>query len=617
MYTSSSGSPDAILEWLQNEMGYRPLRPYASSKKSSMPTADSLGNICRGNMIPVWSFLLNRVKSDRTVENIRRNILVHGAESDDGRRKEKLGVGKEELSNTREMALQERELAEKEVQRLRQIVRQQRKELKAKMIEVSKEEAERKSMLDERSNYRHKQVMLEAYDQQCNEATKILAMYHKVLQCYVKKQAKDVEKVTGFHANNESNSKSVHDIKALEGKVEGACESIANHISEKIQSSFPAYEGSGIHLNPQLEASNIGIGIDGDLPPDLDLKMIAESLSSPPQLLQAITSYTQKLKTLITAEVEKIDVRDDAEALRYNHDNNTIIEASSPDVSSLLQYHLYGNGKLGGGGIGNQLRERQKVHVQQFLATEFALNKAAEARKSIQLDLKNLHGIGNAVSSHSSINDGASENMSSLKLMVWAKEREVAGLKASLKILMSEVHRLKQLCAERKEADNSLRKKWKKIEEFDARRSELETICNALLRANMDAASFWSEQPVVAREYASSTIIPACNVVLDLSNSAKYLIDNEVSAFVRTPDNSLYMLPSTPQALLESMGASSSTGPEAFATAERNAVVLTARAGARDPTAVPSICRISAALQYPAGEVFLSFLYVFVDNIFT
>lgn len=55
------------------------------------------------------------------------------------------------------------------------------------------------------------------------------------------------------------------------------------------------------------------------------------------------------------------------------------------------------------------------------------------------------------------------------------------------------------------------------------------------------------------------------------------------------------------QALLEAMGANGSTGPEAISTAEKNAAVLTARAGGRDPSAVPSICRISAALQYPAG----------------
>lgn len=56
------------------------------------------------------------------------------------------------------------------------------------------------------------------------------------------------------------------------------------------------------------------------------------------------------------------------------------------------------------------------------------------------------------------------------------------------------------------------------------------------------------------------------------------------------------------QALLESMGANGSTGPEAVAAAEKNAAILTAKAGARDPSAIPSICRVSAALQYPGGE---------------
>lgn len=55
---------------------------------------------------------------------------------------------------------------------------------------------------------------------------------------------------------------------------------------------------------------------------------------------------------------------------------------------------------------------------------------------------------------------------------------------------------------------------------------------------------------------------------------------------------------------MEALGNNGSTGPEAIAAAEKNASLLTARAGARDPSAIPSICRVSAALQYPAGEFF-------------
>lgn len=36
-------------------------------------------------------------------------------------------------------------------------------------------------------------------------------------------------------------------------------------------------------------------------------------------------------------------------------------------------------------------------------------------------------------------------------------------------------------------------------------------------------------------------------MVVDISNGAKDFIEKEVSAFYRSPDNSLYMLPATPQ----------------------------------------------------------------------
>ncbi|KAK6913400.1 HAUS augmin-like complex subunit 5 [Dillenia turbinata] len=633
--SSTIAQPEAILEWLQKEMGYRSHGPYAASKtaSSSMPSVDSLRKICRGNMIPVWNFLLQSVKSEKTVEKIRRNILVHGSDSGGGKEKRKemakLGKGVEafgvSVSESRETALEEREMAMKEVERLRQIVRRQRKDLRARMLEVAREESERKRMLDERSNYRHKQAMLEAYDRQCDEATRIFAEYHKRLRYYVN-QARDahrssvdssLEVVSSFKESDGKEAvystvkgtKSADDVILIETtrerNIRKACEALATNMVNQIRASFPAYEGNGLHLNPQLEAANLGFDFDGEVPDDVN-SVIVHCLNSPPQLLQAISSYTLRLKSLINGEIGIIDVRADAEMLRYKYENNRVMDASSPNVSSPLQYQLYGHGKMGmdvpSRGTQNQLLERQKAHVQQFVATEDALNKAAEARNMSQKLINRLNGSDDVISSLGM--GGASQNVGSLRqfeLEVWAKEREAAGLRASVNTLMSEVQRLKKLCTERKEAEDSLRKKWKKIEEFDARRSELEFIYTALLRANMDANAFWDQQPLAAREYASSTIIPACTVIVEISNGAKDLIEQEISAYFRCPDNSLYMLPSTPQALLESMGANGSTGPEAVAAAEKNAALLTARAGARDPSAIPSICRVSVALQYPAG----------------
>ncbi|KAI4389002.1 hypothetical protein MLD38_001273 [Melastoma candidum] len=630
-----SVQPEAIVEWLRKEMGYRP--PSLAKQSHAGPSAETMRKICRGNMIPVFNFLVRKVKSEKTAENIRRNIVVHGGKGEEGLGKGAGGggrVGKKEKEreiggrvDERVAAEKERDAAEKETKRLRRAVRRMRKDVRARMLEVAREEAERKRMIDERGNYRHKQVMLESYDQQCDEAVKIFAEYHKRLQFYVN-QARDAQKTSqepsseldSIYAVNSDKeavfstvkgTKSTDDVILIETtrekNVRRACESLAAYMIDKVRVSFPAYEGGGIHSSPQLEAAKLGFDFDGEVPDEVRT-VIGHCLKSPPLLLQAITAYASRLRTLISRDIEKIDIRADAEMLRYKYENNRVMDVNSSDGSSPLSYQAYGNGKFrvdpSTKGSENQLLERQKAHVQQFLATEDALNKAAEARDSCQKLIQVLHGGGDVVSSMSNAAMGKSQNISSLRqleLEVWAREREAAGLRASLNTLMSEIERLDKLCEERKEAEDSLRKKWKKIEQFDARRSELEAVYAALLKGNMDAASFWDQQPLGAREFASTTIIPACTVVVDISTSAKDLIDKEVSAFCRSPDNSLYMLPSTPQALLESVGSNGLTGIEAFSMAEKNAALLTARAGARDPSAVPSICRVSAALQYPAG----------------
>lgn len=184
---------------------------------------------------------------------------------------------------------------------------------------------------------RHKQVVLEAYDEQSDEAAKIFAEYHKRLRQYVN-QARDaqrtsvdssVEVASSFTANSEKEAvystvkgtKSADDVILIETtrerNIRKACESLAAHIIDKVRFSFPAYEGNGIHLNPQLEAMKLGFDFEGEIPDEVRT-VIVNCLKNPPQLLQAITAYTLRLKTLISREIEKIDVRADAETLRYD-----------------------------------------------------------------------------------------------------------------------------------------------------------------------------------------------------------------------------------------------------------------------------------------------------------
>lgn len=181
-------------------------------------------------------------------------------------------------------------------------------------------------------------MVLEAYDQQCDEAAKIFAEYHKRLHQYVN-QARDaqrssvdssIEVVSNYSGNSEKEAvystvkgtKATDDVILIETtrerNVRKACESLADRMIEKVRNSFPAYEGNGIHLSPQSEAAKLGFDFDGEIPDEVRI-VIVNCLKNPPQLLQAISTYTSRLKILICREIEKVDVRADAEALRYGY----------------------------------------------------------------------------------------------------------------------------------------------------------------------------------------------------------------------------------------------------------------------------------------------------------
>lgn len=181
-------------------------------------------------------------------------------------------------------------------------------------------------------------MMLESYDQQCDEAARIFGEYHRRLHYYVS-QARDAQSSILHPSSELANSysgggdkeavystvkgtKSAEDVILIETtrekNVRKACESLAAHMIEKVCNCFPAYEGGGIHINPQLEAAKLGFDFDGEIPDEV-ATVILYCLKSPPLLLQAITAYTLRLKTLISREIEKIDVRADAEILRYDN----------------------------------------------------------------------------------------------------------------------------------------------------------------------------------------------------------------------------------------------------------------------------------------------------------
>jgi len=56
------------------------------------------------------------------------------------------------------------------------------------------------------------------------------------------------------------------------------------------------------------------------------------------------------------------------------------------------------------------------------------------------------------------------------------------------------------------------------------------------------AAAAWEHHSRASREQSASTIVPICESLQNKSNAARDIIERELSAFQRGPDNRLYMM---------------------------------------------------------------------------
>lgn len=61
------------------------------------------------------------------------------------------------------------------------------------------------------------------------------------------------------------------------------------------------------------------------------------------------------------------------------------------------------------------------------------------------------------------------------------------------------------------------------------------------------AAMSWEQHMTAARELSNTTIVPVCTTLQNDVNYASDMIEREVGAFTRSPDNRLYLFPAFSQ----------------------------------------------------------------------
>lgn len=179
--------------------------------------------------------------------------------------------------------------------------------------------------------------MLDAYDGRFEQAARIFAEYQRRLHRYVE-HAVDVQrgKLGGLEAVPDPLAHTDLDavypmplkgVKAAdngtirietvaERSVRKSCEALAAQLIERIRIIFPAYDGVGSQRDGSADERKIGMDIDWETIPDNIKETAVNLLKNPPQLLRAMAGYTAQVLAAVVREIEKFDVKADAEKLR-------------------------------------------------------------------------------------------------------------------------------------------------------------------------------------------------------------------------------------------------------------------------------------------------------------
>lgn len=68
-----------------------------------------------------------------------------------------------------------------------------------------------------------------------------------------------------------------------------------------------------------------------------------------------------------------------------------------------------------------------------------------------------------------------------------------------------------------------------------------------MMRFLQASAASWEQHTRGNKELSASTIVPICESVQNQASAARDLLEREVTAFHRSPDNRPYMMPASPQ----------------------------------------------------------------------
>nr|XP_022321590.1 AUGMIN subunit 5-like [Crassostrea virginica]XP_022321591.1 AUGMIN subunit 5-like [Crassostrea virginica]XP_022321592.1 AUGMIN subunit 5-like [Crassostrea virginica] len=462
---------EKLQTWAVQEMLFSPQGIHASSP---MPKVENYREICRGPQKDIWKFIIENVHSAQTVKKMKGNLALKGVKtksykvkykSDDklDERRQNLLDKRAQLTGEVTAALKDISHLENDLGRLEQEILDTDKDCQLKTASVS--------------NIRRKCALLKTYSTQCDLTAREFEEYSnqmtKKMTVITKRAKKSTENEEFYSRKKSSTDDDQGGVTAgLESKcsrdVRKACEYVGKFLLGALQGEFGT-DKNVFHQKKQLL-----------------WKHMEETFSehSVQQIYNSLVTNTQNAAFDMRDQTSKVDIRKDAEKLRFKYENSGELTdlATSP---SLLQ------------SVHQLLEENRMSQVRRFIETEKFLNSAW---KGNQL----LEEINAKIDAHLKKQFRNSKDLNLARNLV-DLEVELAAKRAELQCLSQEATLLRENIAEALREKEILFVKYQKIQDFKEIANKKQELIQVIVRQNMNARSRLESQREEIFKYIKKT----------------------------------------------------------------------------------------------------------------
>ncbi|XP_022104105.1 HAUS augmin-like complex subunit 5 [Acanthaster planci] len=488
-------------KWATEEMNFVPQGRHVNAP---MPTTQELRGICRGSLLDIWEFVITRVHSAQTARKIKGNLALQARHRSGTGYKVKY-KGDSKYSHERAELLQRRRELKAQLEGTKSDIKRLSGDLGRLELEILSAEHEYQDACSEISDLQHKQTLLGAHSTECKANT---ARYEEYTNRITGKLNHYMEIKSGHgqsllfskQGSNKANGTFSPGLESACTKVvRESCSEVAAFLRQILKGDFGSDSKALTERQNRTWASIENVLADH--PSDQVIRSLAVISEESAHSLRRITNG--------------IDLKKDAEQLRFKHGSSGLLEDASTAPDLMLSVHQL-------------IEEKQLAHMRTFMVTEQSRNTAWRLDKRLAQLVSQVH---RKLDISLSNQPGALEMARTL----FSAELELVSSTAALEQLRDSCKELQEWASKASKEKDNLYSKYQQIQDFKKLTEKKQDLIRVLVRQNSEAKK---KLEILRREnlmYMQSSLCSHEAGTVATATQMKNGVTEEVERFAQLP----------------------------------------------------------------------------------